>query len=827
MNIRLHFLIMLFLTTVLTYGQDGAQDQTFNPGDLGYTNGANSDVRASAIQPDGKVIICGMFDMYGAHSRPGIARINADGTIDTTFNPGTGIGNDLSFVRDVAVQSDGKIIIAGNFNSYNDYPVPQIARLNPDGSLDTTFNTGFVTGDFTSLCIQPDGKILAGGYFSSINGAPHNRIVRFNANGSVDVTFATGAGFIGDVHDVKLLSDGSIIVAGWFTSYKGINCKNLIKLTTTGTIATGFSGTFAGDGTILCVAISADDKIFIGGTVPITPGDPFTGVASVSSTGQVNYFSSEGEIGTIRDMVVHSGKLLVVGSKIATFNFDGSNYNPLHSELFSSNYPETIELFPDNSLFIGGSIVYYKSYALDFVMKFNPDLTRNLNFGAGTGMGANNDVRNMHKLSDGKIIITGNFDKYNDVFRNRIARITEDGLLDVSYNPGQGANEDIQVSAKTADGRIVIAGKFTRYNGVDVNNMAIINTDGTRDAAFIAKAFTSIEPIYFTSIAIQPDGKIIVAGIFNEYNGITCNKICRLNPDGSLDTSFNVTGLPTGDNLYAITHVVLQPGGKMYIAAYHFMQTVQSVLIRVNANGSIDTSFTPVTNISVELITDILIDAAGKIVYGGFQPNGGNFPTAVFKRLNIDGTQDFSFQFSGVFPPFSSGVSKLFLQDDGKMIFAGSASPTVGSAEKSMMRVHTNGSLDFTFDCATNYIGDQILCMLPQHDKLLIGGVTGYYNEHHKNRISRIYSTGTILASEIPEFIDKKLLIYRSGNDLNVASSIGTLAKVEVYDISGRLLKVQNDITSNNTVLQDVKLDSISIVRVFLTNGSLEVRKVY
>jgi uncharacterized delta-60 repeat protein len=827
MKIKLHFFIVLFLSIVSIYAQDGTQDPTFNPADLGYTNGANSAVTASAIQPDGKVVVCGIFNMYGAHSRRGIVRINANGTIDTTFNPGTGIGDDLSFVRDVAIQSDGKIIIAGNFTSYNDYPVPQIARLNANGSLDTTFNIGFVTGDFTSLCIQPDGKILAGGYFSSINGAPHHRIARLNTNGSVDATFVTGTGFIGDVHDVKLLSDGSIIVAGWFSSYKGINCKNLIKLTANGSIASGFSGTFSGDGTILCIAVSADDKIFIGGTVSVTPGDPFTGVASVNSSGLVNYFSSEGEIGTTRDMVVHSGKLVVVGSKIATFNLDGSNYNPLHPELFSDNHPETVKVFPDNSLFVGGYITYYKSYALDFVMKFNPDLTRDLNFGAGTGMGANNDVRNMHKLANGKIIITGNFDKYNGVLRNRIASITADGLLDTTYNPGQGANEEIQVSAKTPDGRIVIAGKFTRYDGVEVNNMAIINADGTRDAAFIAKAFTSNEPIYFTAITIQPDGKIIVAGIFNAYNGIPCNKICRLNPDGTLDTSFNVTGLPAGDNLYAITHVVLLPGGKMYIAGYHIMQTVQNVLIRANANGSIDTSFTPLANISVEFITDILIDSTGKIIYGGFQPNGSNFPTAVFKRLNTDGTQDFGFQFSGVFPPFSSGVSKLFLQDDGKIILAGSAYTTAGSSEKSMMRVHTNGFIDFTFNFATNYIGGQILCMLPQQDKLIIGGTTGYYNETQKNRISRIYSTGTILATELPEFIDDKLLIYRSGNDLNVTSSTATIARVEVYDIAGRLLKVQKDIRVNNTVLQDIKHDNVLIVRVSLTNGSVQAKKIY
>ena len=130
-------------------------DTTFNPG-----TGANSGVSAIAIQSDGKIIIGGQFSTDNGTGRNRIARVNSNGSLDTTFNPGTGADNEVSAI---AIQSDGKIIIGGWFTTYNGTGRNRIARINSDGSLDTTFNLGTgPNGGVSAIAIQSDGKIIIG-----------------------------------------------------------------------------------------------------------------------------------------------------------------------------------------------------------------------------------------------------------------------------------------------------------------------------------------------------------------------------------------------------------------------------------------------------------------------------------------------------------------------------------------------------------------------------------------------------------------------------------------------------------------------------------------
>ena len=153
---------------------DGSLDTSFNPG-----SGANSVVTSIALQPDNKIIIGGEFTSYNGTARNYIARLNADGSLDTSFNPGSGAN---STVYSVALQPDNKIIIGGEFTSYNGTARNRLARLNADGSLDTSFNPGSgASNTVYSIALQPDNKIIIGGYFTSYNGTDRNRLARLNA----------------------------------------------------------------------------------------------------------------------------------------------------------------------------------------------------------------------------------------------------------------------------------------------------------------------------------------------------------------------------------------------------------------------------------------------------------------------------------------------------------------------------------------------------------------------------------------------------------------------------------------------------------------------
>jgi uncharacterized delta-60 repeat protein len=151
-----------------------AVDPTFNPG-----SGANLAVDQLALQPDGKVLIGGSFTSVGGTARNRIARLNADGTLDLSFNPGaSGTGT----VRTLMLQPDGKVLIGGNFTSIDGTVRNRIARLNADGSLDLSFDPGSgANGIVMALAVQPDGKVLIGGGFTSVNGTARNRIARIEA----------------------------------------------------------------------------------------------------------------------------------------------------------------------------------------------------------------------------------------------------------------------------------------------------------------------------------------------------------------------------------------------------------------------------------------------------------------------------------------------------------------------------------------------------------------------------------------------------------------------------------------------------------------------
>jgi uncharacterized delta-60 repeat protein len=148
----------------------------------------DDDVVSVAIQPDGKILITGSFAQVGTTARRGIARFHADGSLDSSFNPGA---NDGATFGSLAVQPDGRILVGGTFTTIGGVPRNRLARLEADGSLDATFNPG--ASDWVSFfALQPDGKILVGGSFANIGGVQRGLLARLQADGTLDSTFAPG-----------------------------------------------------------------------------------------------------------------------------------------------------------------------------------------------------------------------------------------------------------------------------------------------------------------------------------------------------------------------------------------------------------------------------------------------------------------------------------------------------------------------------------------------------------------------------------------------------------------------------------------------------------
>jgi uncharacterized delta-60 repeat protein/uncharacterized repeat protein (TIGR01451 family) len=216
--------------------QSGAVDNSFKPG-----FGTDATIWATTLQPDGKILIGGEFSSYDATNRNAIARINADGSLDTSFAPSSG-ANDTVFA--ITMQPDGKIVIGGQFTKVNGVPQAHIARLNTDGSLDTTFNsaTGFDDNVY-AIAVQPDGKLVVGGAFTSYYNKAVGGIIRINADGSYDSSFDTGTGANSTVYAVKLQSDGAILIGGRFNTFNDTRRVGVARLLTNGWLDTSFMDT--------------------------------------------------------------------------------------------------------------------------------------------------------------------------------------------------------------------------------------------------------------------------------------------------------------------------------------------------------------------------------------------------------------------------------------------------------------------------------------------------------------------------------------------------------------------------------------------------------
>ena len=249
---------------------DGTPDTTFSSKTgSGFGGGV---VRALAVQSDGKIVAGGAFTTLNGETRNRIVRFNADGTPDTTFSNNTGSGFNGAEVYSVVVQSDGKIVVGGDFTTLKGQTTNRIARLNVDGTPDTAFTTSTGTGfdtTVTSVAVQADGKIVVGGSFTTLNGQTSNRIARLNVDGTPDAAFSlsTGAGFNSGVNGVAVQPDGKIVVGGSFTTLNGQTSNRIARLNIDGTPDTTFTantGTGFSNG-VLPVALQSDGKIVVGG----------------------------------------------------------------------------------------------------------------------------------------------------------------------------------------------------------------------------------------------------------------------------------------------------------------------------------------------------------------------------------------------------------------------------------------------------------------------------------------------------------------------------------------------------------------------------------
>jgi uncharacterized delta-60 repeat protein len=290
------------------------------------------------------------------------------------------------------------------------------------------------------------------------------------------------------------------------------------------------------------------------------------------------------------------------------------------------------------------------------------------------GTGANGAISFLALQDDGKVVMAGDFTAVAGTARNRIARLNPDGTLDQSFNPGAGPNDGINALLIDADGKTVLGGRFETFNGLTRHFLARLNQDGSLDATFDAgRYFAGILPQGVTDIAFYPDGRLIVAGFFGAQGKYD---LVRVAADGTVDQSF-----PSG---LSIQGIAVQPDGKIYVSGYTGPEQ-SPTLKRLHPDGITDNSFRPAPARNGEMLQ---VQPDGKLLSVG---NAGPIV-----RFNPDGSID---SFFGPVQAGSNGNTgssfrALELRPDGRIFLAGTFDTVNGLPRSGVVRLFQNGQVD-------------------------------------------------------------------------------------------------------------------------------------
>lgn len=322
---------------------------------------ANGLVNKVDIQGNGKIILSGDFQTFNSQSKKRIVRLEPNGNIDNTFLSGIGVEGP---VRATALQTDDKIIIGGLFNSYNTTTIKNLARLNSNGTIDSSFNTGIgPNNEITEIFIQRDGKILISGFFSKYNNVSFIGFARLNSNGSIDTSFALGTGTNLAPDCFAQQSNGSILIGGAFLRYKGTNVSKLFRVDLNGNLDTTFkAGNIAG--TVQEVLTLPNDQVIIAGSFTAINGFFANRIARLFPNGKLDTSFHASVAGRIRDMHLQKdGKIIIAGDfttvngvtvqRLARLNPNGSIDNTFYVGTNGSIYD--IAEQTDKKILISGS----------------------------------------------------------------------------------------------------------------------------------------------------------------------------------------------------------------------------------------------------------------------------------------------------------------------------------------------------------------------------------------------------------------------------------------------------------------------------------------
>lgn len=655
--------------------------------------GANGAIYQIVRQPDGKIILAGVFAGFNTTTTVnGIIRLNADYSVDSTFvsNIGTGV-NAGATINYVGLQSDGSIILQGSFTSFNGTAVSgKLIKLSSAGVLNTTFNTTIGTGipsaSFATILVQADDKIVVAGAFTTFNGVASPRIIRLTPTGALDSAFITaiGAGPDFTVNSLAIQpSTQKILVAGGWDFWSGVARQTIVRLSTTGAIDTAFEANTGTTHTFFVnkMWVQPDESIIFFGTITMMNGISMNRFGRMSSAGVIDATYAAnlgGGVGNAVNTVerLSDGSIFAMG-QTAIDNFAAGYINKVSSTGVVTKYrfgytTERVAIDSSGNVLVAAPAAgSFNNTGISRLVKFSStgviDTTFITNLGA-----VDYGVFCIKPLVDNTTLISGQFTTIKGIASAGIAKLSSTGILDTTFstNIGTGANSTAQAFAVKSDGSIVLVGYFTLFNGVTVNRIVKLSSTGVPDSAFTTQTGTGSNNTLVT-VAIQSDGKVLTGGSVTLFNSVAVGRLLRLNANGSLDTAFN-TALGTGITAGGPNAIVVQSDGKILVGGSLTVFNGATVgrLIRLNSDGTPDSTF--ISNVGTganNTIQKILIGQNNKIYIVGYFSSWNGSPSSGIVRLNSNGTVDKTFSLTVAGEGFNGTVYDADISTDENSLF--------------------------------------------------------------------------------------------------------------------------------------------------------------
>src|ERR1043166_5813745 len=735
------------------------------------------------MQPDGKILVGGWFTTMDWQPRKYIARLNPNGQPDG-FNPGA-----ENFVSSLVLQADGKILVGGSFINLGGQQHVGLGRLNPDGTLDSGFQASvYPSPRVDSLAVQADGRILVAGRFTGLAGQARNYFGRLNPDGTLDTDFnpavgASGSGPFG----MAVQADGKILILGGYYQLGG-RYASISRLFNTGpatqTLATDNSTvTWLRGGTGPEVWRTTFDYSIDGftwtnlGSGSRVSGGWQLGGQTLSPSGRIRargyvVGGYQNASGWFVETVLGAPVFLTQPSSL----WNGAGTTATFNALAEGSEPKTYQWLKDGVALVDGgnragaltptltltnvlnrdegaySVVASNSYGsvTSVVARLTviepriivQPLNQRAEIGDSTtfSVTAVGTALNYQWWKDGAVrpedtnsMLTLTNVQGNDAglyavvvsspygsATSAVAKLTVNlATLDAAFKAGVSGN-DVYTAVVQADEKVLIGGFFTNIAGQPRINITRLNADGALDPWFNPdlEANSSVH-----RLLVQSTGKILVSGFFSSIGGKPRFALARINGNGTLDEAFD----PRPNNY--VGSLAEQSDGKILVGGGFTMN-----IARLNSDGTLDPAFNAAAS---NYVYCIAVQSDAKILVGGAFGTLGGQPRIALGRLNPDGTLDNAFN-----PGINGGyVYTIVQQSDGKILISGSFTSVAGQPKRYFSRVNIDGTLDLAFSPGALLVYS---LAIQTDGKILVGGTFTKVAGESWSNLARLNEDGTL-----------------------------------------------------------------------------------